>query len=105
MSDNQGGIKFDQDKAPMDLLPYEALIEISKVLGYGAKKYKKNNWKGGINYSRLIAASLRHIHAFNSGQTEDPETGINHMAHAACNLMFILYYMQQDKYKEFDDRG
>lgn len=35
------GLKFDSDKVPMDLLPYESLEEVAKVLGFGERKYCK----------------------------------------------------------------
>ena len=98
----QGGKKFDSDKIPLDLIPYEALEEIGKVLAYGAKKYDKANWAKGINYSRLIAASLRHINQYNAGIDVDEETNISHIAHAACNLVFLLW-MQKHK-PQLDDR-
>ena len=37
--------KFDDDRIPLQLLPPEALIEISKVLAMGAKKYGVNDWR------------------------------------------------------------
>lgn len=37
------GKKFDNDKPMMNLLPFEALEEVAKVLTYGANKYGKDN--------------------------------------------------------------
>lgn len=39
------GIKYDGEKLRYDLLPVEALEQITKVLTYGAKKYSDNNWR------------------------------------------------------------
>lgn len=97
------GLKFDNNKSPLELIPYEALDEIGKVLAAGAKKYKRFNWTNGINYSRLIGAALRHINQFNSGEDKDNETNTNHIANAICNLMFILYFEKHRK--DLDDRG
>lgn len=96
-------LKFDSQKEPLDLLPYEAIQEIAKVLQAGAVKYSRGNWSGGINYSRCLSAALRHIHQFNSGQDRDEETSTIHLANAICNLMFVLYYMENNM-TEFDDR-
>lgn len=96
------GIKNDKDKAPMNLLSTEALIQISRVMGAGAEKYSAHNWRGGLAWSRVIAASLRHITSFNDGEDLDPETGISHIAHAACGLMFLLDYLKS--HPELDDR-
>ncbi len=68
----------------------------------GRDKYGAANWAKGIQHSRLLGAALRHILAYNSGEDLDPESGITHVAHAACNLMFLLW-MQKHK-PELDDR-
>lgn len=111
MSNNPfSGIKYDQHKPRFDLLPSEALEEVAIILTFGAEKYGAHNWKGGIVYSRLVAAALRHIYAFLRGETIDPESGRPHIAHAICNLMFILYFMRvgpaslDDRYKKEEDK-
>lgn len=76
----------------MALLPPGALIEIAKVFTFGAQKYGEDNWRNGIGYRRLISASLRHINAYNAGDNLDPESGISHLAHAACNILMLLEY-------------
>lgn len=87
----RGGIKHDQDKPRMDLLDSFALLQLAKVLTFGMKKYSAHNWRAGINISRLVAASYRHLAAFNSGETFDPETGLQHAAHLMCCAMFIIW--------------
>jgi hypothetical protein len=96
------GVKHDQDKPRMDLLDRYALEQVALVMGYGAKKYSAHNWRGGIAWSRVIAAALRHLTAFNDGEDTDPETGISHLAHASCCLMFLLNYTKE--HTELDDR-
>lgn len=98
------GKKFDQDKARLDLLSPIALNEIARVMGYGAKKYDAHNWRKGLAWSRVYAAVQRHLLAWQSGESEDPETGISHLAHASCGLMFLLEYSKthvhlDDRYK------
>lgn len=85
-------LKYDTGKARMDLLDPQALEELANVLGYGAKKYAAHNWRKGMDWSRMVAAALRHINAFNAGQDRDPETGLLHTAHAMCCLMFLTNY-------------
>lgn len=86
-----GGIKHDQAKPPMDLIPYEALEEIAKVLAAGEKKYGTANWTSGIEMRRLLSAAMRHIGQFNSGEDFDEETETLHLANAATNLMFAIW--------------
>ena len=98
----EGGNKFDAGKPPMSLLDPYAMTEIAKVLAFGAEKYHRHNWRGGISYSRLTDAALRHIMAFNGGEDVDPESGLSHVAHASCCLMFLLW-MAENRC-DLDDR-
>lgn len=102
---NEKGLKYDNDyndKPPVDLIPSSALFEIAKVLGFGAKKYSRAQWTGGIEYSRLIAAAQRHLMQFNSGEDIDNQSNLSHVAHAATNLCFLLWMIQNKQ--EMDDR-
>ena len=87
-------VKFDTDKPSLDLLPFSALVEVGKVLSFGAAKYAPNNWRSGngMAWSRLLAAALRHLFAWGSGEDKDKETGFNHLAHAAACVLFLLAY-------------
>lgn len=96
------GKKNDAEKPRMDLISSKAMIELSKVLTFGAKKYASHNWRAGISYSRIIAAIMRHVTAYNDGETLDPETGLSHMAHAFCEVMFLIEFEQT--HPEMDDR-
>ncbi len=96
------GTKHDQDKTRLDLISSVAIIELGNVLTFGCKKYSAHNWRLGIAWSRVIAAVLRHIFSWMRGETYDKETGLNHLAHAMCGLMFLLEYAETRK--EFDDR-
>lgn len=84
------GIKYDKGKLRWSLLPMEELEEVVKVLDYGATKYAPNNWKK-IDTERYMDALMRHMAAYLQGETEDPETKLHHMAHIACNALFIIY--------------
>jgi hypothetical protein len=97
------GNKLDQDKVHMELLPPESLIGTAQVLTFGAKKYKDRNWEKGINYSRVYGALQRHLNAWFSGEEIDPESGLSHLHHAGCCMMFLQTYHER-KMTEFDDR-
>jgi hypothetical protein len=105
----RGGLKFDDGKVPWQLLPFDSLEEIAKVLRHGAKKYTvgsvsgANNWRKGIAYSRLLRAALGHLISWWTGEDLDPETGLSHLAHAGCCVMFLLHYVSA-KRSELDDR-
>lgn len=88
------GKKFDGGKVRMDLLPWDALWEVARVLTFGAEKYDAHNWRGGMKWSRLVGAAIRHLTAWAMGQGKDPETGLSHLSHAACCVLFLLAYEQ-----------
>jgi hypothetical protein len=93
------GVKHDVGTvAPMDLLSNRSYARgISSwptILGHGATKYSKHNWRHGLEYSRLVAATLRHVTAFNRGEDLDSESGLPHSAHAMCCLMFLTWMTQ-----------
>lgn len=96
------GKKFDSGKPPMSLLPTLPLLEIAKVLQYGASKYEVHNWRKGILYSRITSAVLRHLTLWNEGEELDEESNLPHLAHAACGLLFLLEYSNTKP--EMDDR-
>lgn len=84
-----GGRKDDADKAPLDLLPWDALEPVARVLGFGAEKYGRSNWRG-LEPHRVEGALLRHLAAHRRGEASDPDTGESHLAHLACNALFLL---------------
>lgn len=85
---NVSGVKHDGEKEPLALLSRVWLLGVAKVMGFGAKKYAADNWRGGIQRRRLISAALRHLLAYSDGEDNDPETGYSHLDHASCCLMF-----------------
>ena len=84
------GRKFDGGKLEYGLLPPLALEETVKVLTFGAQKYERDNWKKVPDSKRrYFDAMERHIWAYKRGEQMDPESGIHHLAHAMCCLMFL----------------
>lgn len=99
---SQEGVKYDQGKPDYTYLSKELLDTVAAVRAFGAKKYARDNWRSGFKVSRSIAASLRHIFAFMSGETNDPESGLPHLGHAVCCLEHAIYDMAHRP--ENDDR-
>ena len=86
------GVKHDDDKLPMHLLPPELLRGTAAVLDFGARKYSARNWELGMAWHRPYAALLRHMLAWWEGEELDPETGLPHTWHAACCIAFLMAY-------------
>lgn len=86
-------MKHDAGKLPLHLVDPQYLEMISQVLAHGQAKYGAWNWAAGtFDWSRLYSAALRHLNAFWGGEDLDPETGLPHLAHASCMLMFLSRY-------------
>lgn len=97
-------VKFDAGKPMMGLISSKFLVGLAKVLTFGAKKYAAHNWRKGMAFSKAYNALQRHLVAFNDGEDLDVETGLCHLDHAACELMFLreLWELQpkhDDRYK------
>lgn len=81
----------------------DMLYEVARVLDYGRVKYSEWNWAKGMPWSVCIASATRHmLEMIEDCGGLDPETGFSHAAHAVCNLLFLLAYL--DIYPEGDDR-
>jgi hypothetical protein len=90
------GKKYDQAKMRYDLVPFRGLDDVVRVLTYGAQKYSPENWrKVERAEERYPAAALRHISAYLQGEGFDPESGLPHLAHAVCSLLFVLTLDQE----------
>lgn len=84
--------KHDSGKPRMSLIPFKALREVAKILTFGEMKYGVHNWRQGMDWSRLEDAMLRHYTAYQEGQDLDDESGLPHLAHMACCVLFLLTY-------------
>lgn len=87
-------LKFDNDKPMLELVDPNFILGVGGVLTMGATKYGVDNWKSASkeDIERIKGALLRHTMAYLSGEVIDPESGLNHMYHIACNTMFLSYF-------------
>jgi hypothetical protein len=89
------GTKHDEEKCRLELVPGDALWEIARVFTHGAEKYDMYNWMGGMKWSRLFGALMRHSWAFWMGEDLDDEWKRHHLAHAGCCLMMLFSHALQ----------
>lgn len=71
-------------------MPLDALGAVVEVLEMGAKKYAPRNWERGLSWSQTADSLLRHVTAWYCGEQRDPESGLLHLSHVACNALFLL---------------
>lgn len=111
--------KADAGKPKISLLApmWPAIVEVVRVLEFGAKKYEKDGWismatdektAAQVEWTRSTDAAVRHImgddkhEGWVGGEDLDPESKLSHLAHAACDTLFALTY--QLKNVGVDDR-
>ncbi len=97
------GIKNDTGKPAIDLIDAHFIEDVARVLTVGAEKYDVDNWKRGMALGKALGGVLRHTWAVLRGEYLDPETKLSHVAHAACGLMFVHYFLRTGTVKP-DDR-
>ncbi len=90
------GAKYDQDKLLFGCFT-RGLARVIKgvvaVLTYGAQKYAEDSWQSVPNgRKRYLDAFDRHMNSYNIGEVLDQESGLLHIFHAICNLMFVAYF-------------
>ena len=91
-------VKQDLGKLRYDLLPFDAVDEVVRVLTYGIKKYPKpeENWRNNStpeDLPRYKAALLRHMSEYMQGSLiDDGEggSGLPHIAQIATNALFLI---------------
>lgn len=107
----KSGEKKDEGKPRFELLAYEVLRAVSRILTKGAIKYASRNWEKGIAYGRVYGAAQRHLADWWNAKLEGGD-GINHadgseshLDHAICELMFLSAYEKRGMNEgQFDDR-
>ncbi len=95
------GAKHDQGKLLFGCFT-QGLAPVIKgvvaVLTYGAQKYKRDSWQHVPNArERYMDAADRHLNSLALGQDRDYESGLPHIFHAICNLMFVAWFDLRDR--------
>lgn len=94
----QPGRKDDNDKILAGLLKdfAPALLQVAEVGTFGAKKYARGNWlKVENGVERYSDALWRHL----LQHGVDPESGIDHLAHAAWNILALITLLHKENDK------
>lgn len=87
------GSRSNAGKEPWRLLPFDALNQVVRVLQYGTRKYAARNWEQGLSWAECGDSMQRHWHRwFQLREDFDDESGLPHLAHIACNAVFMLAF-------------
>jgi len=91
------GAKQLANKIPVELLPWLPIMAIAQVLQFGALKYDDWNWYKGLPITTCVASCFRHLMKFMLGEDTDDESGLPHLAHAGCNILFALQFFLEGR--------
>jgi hypothetical protein len=87
------GVKYSSGKLRHSLIPKDALLEVIRVLEYGAKKYSPENWRKVPNLKQeYYDAGERHRtdEYWIKGTQRDDESKLHVLAHSICCDLFLL---------------
>ena len=91
------GAKLDQGKPRAALVLQDfgpALLSVADVGTFGAAKYTPHGWLSVPDgEARYLDAAMRHL----LKRGDDPDSGIDHLAHAAWNILAALTLRVDDK--------
>lgn len=74
-----------EGKGRNDLLPLNAIMELSKHCEEGALKYGEHNIDKGVPFHSLCDSAMRHLMKYMLGWDDE-----NHLRAAAWNIMWLL---------------
>lgn len=82
--------KADAGKLRLTLVPTKLVWAVAAVREYGCRKYSDpDNWRR-VEPQRYRDALYRHWQAYLDGEKRDPESGLPHLWHLACNAAFLI---------------
>lgn len=91
LHDNNPKSQFGTLKTPYRLMPTFPLALEAEVFALGAKKYGAHNWREtSVSSAVYFEAALRHLFAWYEGEDNDPESGVNHLAHVRACMGIVL---------------
>ena len=82
------------------------IVEMARVLAFGAKKYGANNWTQAPEAEArdiYLNALIRHVLAYATGDQHCVKDGQYHLAQIAVNAMFLFYFDKIGKAYELAD--
>lgn len=94
---NMAGQKYDNAKPRFSLIPDSALWQVMAVLEFEADKYGQDNWRNITNaHEWYFNACHHHLNAWWQGEGVYDKSGLPHLAHATCCLLFLMAVNNDD---------
>jgi len=97
-------IKADVGKPRLSLVPSEIIWAIATIREYGCRKYGEQGalrWKD-VEKERYRDAAYRHwLRYLENPSGVDPESGLPHLWHLACNIAFLCE-LEKENWKDLN---
>lgn len=91
-----GAVRNTGGKGRMDLLPWCALIRVSKHMEDALMHYPERNWEKGLPMHTMVDSAFRHLAKYVEGWDDE-----DHLCAAATNLLMAMW--TEEKRPEMQD--
>lgn len=81
-----GAVRDTGGKGRMDLIPWCAIIRVSKHMEDALTHYPERNWEKGLPMHSMIDSAMRHLAKYMDGQNDE-----DHLCAAATNLLMAMW--------------
>lgn len=91
--------KQDQGKLPVSAVPAALIEAVAEIRRYGLTKYPGRYGYRSVSPDRILEAMERHMVAMWDPENmlkRDPESGLPHLWHVACNAAFLCDLLHAD---------
>lgn len=86
----EAALNYDGGKVQLELIPWDAVHMVARVMTQNVGKYPARNWEKGMSWSRHVGSAFRHLIAHMMGETIDPESKLPHLAMFATRALMLL---------------
>lgn len=84
VANEAGGKQSACEYSLVDSFPHRAVLDVSRIVKEGLKKYEPDNWRK-ISRRDHINHALVHLFAMLAGDFQD-----DHLGHAACRILMAM---------------
>src|SRR5215216_5799763 len=71
---DERALRYNAGKSRMDLLPWDALLQLGLHYGECTRKYPDRNWEKGLPWAETSASAARHLAKWSTGEDYEDET-------------------------------
>ena len=90
-----GAVRDTGGKGRMDLLPWGALMRVSKHMEDALTHYPERNWENGLPMHSMLDSAFRHMAKYMEGWTDE-----DHLCAAATNLLMAMWTEDNHPYSQ-----